>query len=258
MFEGLGAKRKFLRKEFKNGSKRKSFCPRRRSPAFSIDPPTTASPLLSAATTLRFQKPFDSSTHRCLTVRTPASPSWNLRDLWICELHEEGWIAMFPYRSSVSGFFWRFWCSSVEFCAIGFAESRSMAFAQIYGPGLGMRSSMKQSLAGIRPSLPLSRVSSLDTMELRIKCFKVPAVRVSNISRRKVIFFISLIFPSCEEILSNSEFSFKKRSQAYWDMAFHLSCWHHLLDACFALPQFTKTIRKYAVRAFTSPTFDVR
>ncbi|XP_074587482.1 protein FATTY ACID EXPORT 1, chloroplastic-like [Curcuma longa] len=54
-----------------------------------------------------------------------------------------------------------------------------MASAQIYGPGLGMRSSMKPSLASIRPSLPLR------TMELRINCFKVPAVRVSNISNRK-------------------------------------------------------------------------
>ncbi|KAG6479111.1 hypothetical protein ZIOFF_062571 [Zingiber officinale] len=59
-----------------------------------------------------------------------------------------------------------------------------MASAQIYGPGLGMRSSMKPSLAAIRPSLPLR------TMEFRIKCFKVPSVRVINISNRK--FYVSM------------------------------------------------------------------
>lgn len=74
------------------------------------------------------------------------------------------------------------------FRVVGFVESRSMAFAQIYCSALGMRRSMKPSLAGIRPLPLLRRFSSPDPMEHRTKCFRVPAVRVSNVSNKKVVF----------------------------------------------------------------------
>ncbi|XP_074582263.1 protein FATTY ACID EXPORT 1, chloroplastic-like [Curcuma longa] len=65
-----------------------------------------------------------------------------------------------------------------------------MAFAQIYCPALGMRTSMKPSLAGIRPLPLLRRFSSPDPMEHRAKWFAVPAVRVSNVSNKKL--FVSM------------------------------------------------------------------
>lgn len=63
-----------------------------------------------------------------------------------------------------------------------------MAFAQINCLALGMRTSMKPSLGGIRPLPLLRRFSSPDLMEQRAKWFRVPAVRVSNVSNKKVVF----------------------------------------------------------------------
>ncbi|RRT55150.1 hypothetical protein B296_00048654 [Ensete ventricosum] len=61
----------------------------------------------------------------------------------------------------------------------------SMAVSQFYGSGLAAKWSMR-SVEGLRP-LPLwPRVASFGSSDLKSKYFKVPAIRVSNISGRKV------------------------------------------------------------------------
>ncbi|CAL9046760.1 protein FATTY ACID EXPORT 1, chloroplastic-like isoform X1 [Musa acuminata AAA Group] len=61
----------------------------------------------------------------------------------------------------------------------------SMAVSQLYGSGLAAKWSMR-SLEGLRP-LPLwPRVASSGSPDLKSNYFKVPAIRVSNISGRKL------------------------------------------------------------------------
>ncbi|THU57472.1 hypothetical protein C4D60_Mb03t03890 [Musa balbisiana] len=64
-------------------------------------------------------------------------------------------------------------------------RSSSMAVSQLYGSGLAAKWSMR-SLEGLRP-LPLwPRVASSGSPYLKSKYFEVPAIRVSNISGRKL------------------------------------------------------------------------
>ncbi|CAL9087252.1 unnamed protein product [Musa acuminata var. zebrina] len=66
-----------------------------------------------------------------------------------------------------------------------------MAASQLYGSGLVAKRSMR-SLEGLRPSLPRSRVSSSDSVDVKSMFFRVPAFRVSNISGRKLSVSMSL------------------------------------------------------------------
>ncbi|URE39230.1 hypothetical protein MUK42_35941 [Musa troglodytarum] len=62
---------------------------------------------------------------------------------------------------------------------------RSMATSQLYGSGLVAKRSMR-SLESLRPSLLSARVSSSDSVDLKSMYFRVPALRVSYISGRKL------------------------------------------------------------------------